>query len=211
MATAHASALHSKPYHRQPGADADEPELHAAHRHHPHHPTQDPAHHKTRGLPAIPDLRFESSYVRSVQGYVSVERVDRASFDVDLDGQEGREDEDFETVDAGSRRESKGKAVVRKEEKITVQWNKVLWVTVRDQVVSPLLQGALWALASYYVRPFSAELGSKMGTFVRGGLPTIRKEGSAVSWLRGWAKSIGLSGLTSGGGGGGSGGQRTSS
>jgi len=82
-----------------------------------------------------------------------------------------------------------------RSEVITVQWKKLAWVTLKDQVLSPLLQGALWALASYYLRPFSAELGSRVGTFVHGTLP--KKEGSAVSWLRGWAKGIGLSGLTS--------------
>lgn len=47
------------------------------------------------------------------------------------------------------------------------------------------------ALASYYITPFSAQLGSKAGTFVHERIPT--KEGSAVGWLRAWAKSLGLS------------------
>lgn len=47
------------------------------------------------------------------------------------------------------------------------------------------------ALASYYLTPYSAQLGSKMGTFVHGHIPT--KEGSGVGWLRGWAKTLGLS------------------
>ena len=50
------------------------------------------------------------------------------------------------------------------------------------------------ALASYYLTPFSAQLGSKMGTFVHGQIPRFpTKEGSVVGWLRGWAKSLGLS------------------
>ena len=47
------------------------------------------------------------------------------------------------------------------------------------------------ALASYYITPYSAQLGSKVGTFVHERIPT--KEGSAVGWLRTWAKSLGLS------------------
>ena len=47
------------------------------------------------------------------------------------------------------------------------------------------------ALASYYITPFSAQVGSKVGTFVHERIPT--KEGSAVRWLRTWAKSSGLS------------------
>jgi hypothetical protein len=27
---------------------------------------------------------------------------------------------------------------------IHVQWKKVIWITIRDQVISPLVQGALW-------------------------------------------------------------------
>lgn len=47
------------------------------------------------------------------------------------------------------------------------------------------------ALASYYITPFSAQLGSKVGTFAHQHIPT--KEGSGVGWLRGWAKNLGLS------------------
>ena len=47
------------------------------------------------------------------------------------------------------------------------------------------------ALASYYITPFSAQVGSKMGTFVHECIPA--KEGSGVGWLRAWAKSLGLS------------------
>jgi hypothetical protein len=51
------------------------------------------------------------------------------------------------------------------------------------------------ALASYYITPFFAQLGSKIGTFVHKCIPT--KEGSAIRWLRGWAKSLGLSKINS--------------
>lgn len=47
------------------------------------------------------------------------------------------------------------------------------------------------ALASYYITPFSAQLGSRMGTFVHQHIAT--REGSGVGWLRGWAKNLGLS------------------
>jgi hypothetical protein len=52
------------------------------------------------------------------------------------------------------------------------------------------------ALASYYITPFSTQLGSKVGTFVHESIPT--KEGSAIGWLRTWAKSFGLSRSSSG-------------
>ena len=47
------------------------------------------------------------------------------------------------------------------------------------------------AMASYYITPFSAQLGSKIGTIVHERIPT--KEGSGVGRLRAWAKSLGLS------------------
>ena len=37
------------------------------------------------------------------------------------------------------------------KEVIEVQWGKVLWVTTRDQLLSPLIQGALWYV---HLRPF---------------------------------------------------------
>lgn len=52
--------------------------------------------------------------------------------------------------------------------------------------------GTIRALASYYITPFSAQLGSRVGTFVHQSLPT--KEGGGVTWLRNWAKNIGFSG-----------------
>ncbi|KAF4618514.1 hypothetical protein D9613_010011 [Agrocybe pediades] len=159
-------------------------------------------------LPVIPDLRFEYSYLRSIQPYVHVKRHGKRKSQptqVELMDR-GLMEEGFETLDAtlgmpGKEKEegfAEGEVTVVKStapgpsETITLQWRKIFWVTMRDQVISPLLQGALWALASYYVRPFSAELGSRMGTFVHKKLPA--KEGSAVSWLRNWAKSIGLAG-----------------
>jgi len=167
-------------------------------------------HHKNTAsarLPVIPDLRFEHSYLRSIQPYVHVERLsteDNQSrpTDVGLIDRAILEEEGFETLDTSLGKEGESVLVQPPagveaqgeprgpSEIIRIQWKNVAWVTVRDQVISPLLQGALWALASYYVRPFSAELGSRMGTFVHGHIP--KKEGSAVSWLRNWAKTIGL-------------------
>lgn len=52
------------------------------------------------------------------------------------------------------------------------------------------------ALASYYITPYSAQLGSKIGTFMHESIPA--KEGSTVGWLRAWTKSLGLSRSKSG-------------
>lgn len=88
-----------------------------------------------RHVPPIPDLRFEYSYLRSVRPLIHVERLERP-------------------VD------EKGKGVVSDvskrswtpQELIKVQWIRLLWITTRDQVLSPFLQGAVWCVASGYAR-----------------------------------------------------------
>jgi len=151
--------------------------------------------HKRSRLPVIPDLRFEYSYLRSVRPYIQIERSTAAIPLVDP----ALDDHEYERINIpGVEKETErnGKALrsptsIPAFEIIHVQWGKLIWITVRDQIVSPLLQGALWALVSYYLTPFSAQLGSKMGTLAHGRIPT--KEGYGLVWLRGWAKSLGLS------------------
>lgn len=68
---------------------------------------------------------------------------------------EGSE-ENYEKVEGAPSRgpseeeEGKGKKIARSgtSEVITVQWRKVAWVTIRDQVISPLLQGLVWYVPS---------------------------------------------------------------
>ncbi|KAF7324738.1 hypothetical protein MKEN_00515500 [Mycena kentingensis (nom. inval.)] len=63
-------------------------------------------------------------------------------------------------------------------EVLDIQWGHVGWVTLRDQVLSPLAQGALWAIAATVFSPVV----SQMRTVVpRPRLP----EGGFVKWLRG--------------------------
>jgi hypothetical protein len=78
--------------------------------------------HRTK-LPVIPDLRFEYSYLKSIQHFVEVEGLDEQGGWTQTKRAE-RFDQSFEVI--------------------KVQWGRVLWVTVRDQVISPLVQGALW-------------------------------------------------------------------
>jgi len=92
-------------------------------------------------LPPIPDLRFEHSYLRSIASSVHVERLHpprrpyiraTATYDETLLQKEG--------LDAI--RQNKPVEV------ITVQWGRLFWVTTRDQVIAPLLQGAVWCVLS---------------------------------------------------------------
>lgn len=72
----------------------------------------------------IPDLRFEYTYLKRVRPYVHVQRKTEDK-NTDKEGEEVAEDTEGEEV-------------------VTVEWGKVIWITTRDQVISPLLQGALW-------------------------------------------------------------------
>ncbi|KXN87777.1 hypothetical protein AN958_08161 [Leucoagaricus sp. SymC.cos] len=126
-------------------------------------------HQKKPKLPVIPDLRFEYSYLRSIRPYVHVER---------LGGGDAKEQTSAQHPSTGPK------------EMVRVEWRKVIWITTRDQVISPLLQGILWAIASYFLTPYSASLGSKLSHLMHVKPPP--KEGNAAGWLRNWVKSLGL-------------------
>ena len=95
--------------------------------------------HHTR-IHGIPDLRFEYSYLCSVQPYIAIRRSS--------DGGESRR----VTVGNGTLRGAEDVEQERSltttangpSEIITVEWGGIAWITARDQVISPLLQGFLW-------------------------------------------------------------------
>lgn len=98
-------------------------------------------------MPMIPDLRFEYSYLRSIQRYITVHRAPAPKINVHLDNDADKEE--FEGVRVGSSGQSEQDSqplALRNHpsEVIAIQWGRVLWVTARDQIISPLLQGALW-------------------------------------------------------------------
>ena len=90
-----------------------------------------------RRIPPVPDMRFEYSYLRSVRQCVQIERPTASEKGkekaVEGEGEEENEREgEVQVVGAG--------------EIVQVQWGRILWITTRDQVISPLLQGALWCV-----------------------------------------------------------------
>lgn len=106
-------------------------------------------------LPVIPDLRFEYSYLRSISPYVQVERIRDDTASVSQYHHHSSVDDLLKDYDKLELHSSSGKVDIAEEtgvvaqspspkEVIHVQWKKVLWITMRDQVISPLLQGALW-------------------------------------------------------------------
>lgn len=84
-------------------------------------------------IPTIPDLRFEQSYMRSIRLHLHLSP--RADVEV-----QGLRRDVAPVVDAARKIES-------------VEWAQVVWVTTRDQVISPFLQGALWSVS--VLPPFS--------------------------------------------------------
>ncbi len=76
--------------------------------------------HRRASVPPIPDLRFETAYLRKIRPFVQFEEAP--------DG--------FEAVgDEQPAREVLG-----------IDWKNVFWVTFRDQVMIMWIQGALWCV-----------------------------------------------------------------
>ena len=129
---------------------------------------------------AIPDLRFEPTFMKKISPYVHVHRSNITN--------------------------AKGEEVVR------VEWSKVLWVTTRDQILSPFIQGALWYVAdlqllrllhknlrlvsqrgtaSIFLHPLLLSLRAQLSQW----WPAYRQppaghEGRGAGWLRNWAHSL---------------------
>ncbi|TFK84379.1 hypothetical protein K466DRAFT_496699 [Polyporus arcularius HHB13444] len=134
-----------------------------------------------RRIPPVPDLRFEYSYTRSISPYVHVERVPAPP------SGKGKE----KAVD-GEEEQDPLAAAVSSGEVIRVDWGQVIWITTKDQIISPLVQGALWGVASHFLRPLGALLGAHVrgwwakGSRKSGDVP----EGNGAHWLRNWIGSI---------------------
>ena len=109
-----------------------------------------------RRVPAVPDLRFEQSYLSSIRPFVHVERSFGETDAVDTKGK-GKEKAADVTPDAHV-----------STEVITIRWGRVAWITTRDQIISPLLQGAVRCVAIVHLFGFSLFIASQRS---RGCLP----------------------------------------
>ena len=95
-----------------------------------------------RRIPPVPDMRFEYSYLRSVRQCVQIERPSASEKGKEkaVEG-EGEGDDEREGEVQGREVQVAGAGEI-----VQVQWGRILWITTRDQVISPLLQGALWCV-----------------------------------------------------------------
>jgi len=66
-------------------------------------------------------------------------------------------------------------------EVIQIQWGRVLWITTKDHILTPLIRGLVWGIAGQYVGQIrTIFLGSKSQS-----QPLKQgQEGKGVSWLR---------------------------
>lgn len=101
-----------------------------------------------RRIPPVPDLRFEYSYVRSVAPYVHIEQV--SSEQASIPTSEKGKEKAVEGVDAV---EPTTGATRQVTDVVRVDWGRIVWITTRDQVISPLVQGALWCVLSALLLP----------------------------------------------------------
>lgn len=134
------------------------PEPYHHHSKHSHGRKDRDQHHPPR-LPVIPDLRFEYSYLRSIRPYVSVERISapdaRSKMNVEFIAEDdyislGAEGKEKKLLVEDKRMLLKLQSPVSSpREIIHLQWPKIFWVTMRDQVISPFLQGALWCVLGF--------------------------------------------------------------
>lgn len=161
-----------------------------------------------RRIPPVPDLRFEYSYVRSVAPYVHIEQV--SSEQASIPTSEKGKEKAVEGVDAV---EPATGATRQVTDVVRVDWGRIVWITTRDQVISPLLQGALWCVlsalllppssmngnanrgvASHFLRPLGAVLGLHFRAWWARGATRSKDapeiEGNGVQWLRNWMASI---------------------
>ncbi|KAF8137472.1 hypothetical protein EV363DRAFT_1254274 [Boletus edulis] len=157
----------------------------------PFHPDIEHEESSTRKRLPIPDLRFEQVYLKRIQDCIHIEPVAR---NVKEKGREqpaevDTDDSEFATVTHATPLINSSQQVVR------VDWGKIAYITLRDQVMMPLLQGMLWGIIGTYYRPFVVYArGSLRGNPVS----TRPVEGEGVGWLRSWLKTLGFSSITVG-------------
>ncbi|KAK4687722.1 hypothetical protein P7C73_g2388, partial [Tremellales sp. Uapishka_1] len=149
-----------------------------------------------RAVPPMPDLRFEQSYLLSIRPFLSP-RPSKET--VQEKGAVGEEKESKTLVESAD-----DDSVFHWGREVDVNWKMVSWVTVRDQILSPLAQGIFWGFGSLALGASSVYLRSALypashtprGRLVGG--PGSSTEaaggGSAVGgtgWWRSWVKSWG--------------------
>lgn len=88
----------------------------------------------------IPDLRFEQVYLKRIQNCIHIEPVAR---NVKEKGREHPAEADLEDTEFTT--STHATSLINSSQQIVrVDWGKIAYITLRDQIMMPLLQGMLW-------------------------------------------------------------------
>ncbi|KLO09844.1 hypothetical protein SCHPADRAFT_892794 [Schizopora paradoxa] len=76
-------------------------------------------------------------------------------------------------------------------EVVKVDWGNVAWITFRDQMFMPLLQGLVWGAASQFIVPVSSYVRRQLSSIfgLRPPRPPV-KTGEFTDRMRDWSKSL---------------------
>lgn len=82
-----------------------------------------------RRVPAlpIPDLRFEHTYLKNIRPHIRVEHTEEQASESLI------QEKSEETHD-----------ILTPRDVVHVAWGKMIWITTKEQIISPLVQGVLW-------------------------------------------------------------------
>ncbi|GJE85124.1 hypothetical protein PsYK624_012020 [Phanerochaete sordida] len=111
----------------------------------------------------MPDLRFEYTYLRNIRRHVHVEHVKPPT-------------------QSGAAEKNESDEAARETEVVRVAWGNVLWITVKEQVLGPLVQGLLWGALRWYFIPAAAIFGQNFRAWwERGNALASRRRGDRQS------------------------------
>ncbi|KAI0683858.1 hypothetical protein BC835DRAFT_1422879 [Cytidiella melzeri] len=125
-----------------------------------------------RGMPAVPDLSFERTYIKSIKPYIHMKVS------------ETHADGDGQTTELLTR--------TKEAEVLRIDWGMILWVTFRDQLLPPFLQGAAWGLWQVHLVPrWQKYKLAYLAWWRRGDNIGVRRvEGGGVWALRSWVSNL---------------------
>ncbi|CEL63244.1 hypothetical protein RSOLAG1IB_05286 [Rhizoctonia solani AG-1 IB] len=153
-------------------------------------------------LKTLPDLRFEQAYLLALKPFVHFQANEPTN-----EKSRTRGSVEQAAVESTALAEPVGFDIVTRGAGVSkygtpeqIEWGKIAWVTIRDQVISPLVQGTVWGSASIFLGPASKKLaGSLREMFVgpnnkqSSPSPAPKTRGdSNMGWLRSWVRSLGI-------------------
>ncbi|EIN08180.1 hypothetical protein PUNSTDRAFT_120636 [Punctularia strigosozonata HHB-11173 SS5] len=130
-------------------------------------------------LLAIPDMRFEATYLRNIRPYLHLPEPSSHGASIHSSGDEKR---------------LEGLHHDEPHHEVRIEWGKVAWVTTRDYILSPMM----WGMGSHLLMRLGAIWLAPIREYWRGqsAKPVARpSEGRGAGWLRNWVKSLVGSGI----------------